>query len=207
MQSDYQLLIAKLDAFIRKYYKDRLIRGALYATGLLASLFLATALLEHLGHFGTSLRTLLFWGFVLSMGLVLGRFVVQPLVMLMRLGPIISHEEAARIIGSHFNDVRDKLLNTLQLHDLAAALPNRRELIEAAIAQRSRELGPVSFVRAIDLRRNRRYLRYAAPRLPCCSCCCSPHRASLPGPRTEYSATEASSSQRHPSGSSCSMIH
>ncbi len=165
MQSDYQLLIAKLDAFIRKYYKDRLIRGALYATGLLASLFLATALLEHLGHFGTSLRTLLFWGFVLSMGLVLGRFVVQPLVMLMRLGPIISHEEAARIIGSHFNDVRDKLLNTLQLHDLAAALPNRRELIEAAIAQRSRELGPVSFVRAIDLRRNRRYLRYAAPPL------------------------------------------
>ena len=100
MQSDYQLLIAKLDAFIRKYYKDRLIRGALYATGLLASLFLATALLEHLGHFGTSLRTLLFWGFVLSMGLVLGRFVVQPLVMLMRLGPIISHEEACLLYTS-----------------------------------------------------------------------------------------------------------
>jgi hypothetical protein len=33
------------------------------------------------------------------------------------------------------------------------------------IAQRSRELGPVPFTNAIDLRRNRRYLRYALPPL------------------------------------------
>lgn len=161
MQSDYQLLIAKLDAFIRKYYKDRLIRGALYAVGLIVSLFLLTALLEHLGQFGTTPRTLLFWGFILCMAIVLGRFVAHPLVKLFRLGSIISHEEAARIIGAHFGDVRDKLLNTLQLHDLAIADSSRRELIGAAIAQRSRELGPVPFVRAIDLRRNGRYMRYA----------------------------------------------
>lgn len=165
MPGDYDLLIEKLDRFIRKYYKDLLIRGSIYAIGVLVTLFLAAALLEHLGRFGTGTRTVLFWGFVLCMGAILVRFVVVPLVRLFRLGPVISHEQAARIVGDHFGEVRDKLLNTLQLKGLAANEPLQRELIEAAIAQRSRELRPVPFVRAIDLGKNRRYLRYAAPPL------------------------------------------
>lgn len=165
MQGDYQLLIAKLDAFIRRYYKDQLIRGALYAVGLLVSLFLIAALLEHLGRFGTAIRTALFWSSLAAMGLILVRFVALPLVRLFRLGAVISHAEAARIVGAHFGEVRDKLLNTLQLRDQAESDPQRRALIEAAIAQRSRELAPVPFARAIDLRRNRRYLRFALPPL------------------------------------------
>jgi hypothetical protein len=165
MPSDYHLLIAKLDEFIRKFYKDQLIRGALYSVGLVVAVFLAVALLEHLGRFGTTARTLLFWGTVVAMLAVLARFVVVPLVKLFRLGPVIGHDQAARIIGTHFTEVQDKLLNTLQLHQMAGEEPGRAALIEAAIAQRSRELAPVPFVNAIDLRRNRRYLRYALPPL------------------------------------------
>lgn len=165
MQTDYDLLVSKLDAFIRKYYKDQLIRGALYAIGLLIAVFLAAALLEHLGHFGTGLRTALFWGCLASMAFIVTRFLLLPAFRLLRLGPTISHEEAARVIGAHFGDVRDRLLNTLQLRQLAQAEPGRRDLIEAAIAQRSRALSPIPFVNAIDLRKNRRYLRYALPPL------------------------------------------
>ena len=64
MHTDYEHLIAKLDAFIRKYYKDRLIRGVLYSVALLVLFFLAAALLEHVGHFGTTARTVLFWGLI-----------------------------------------------------------------------------------------------------------------------------------------------
>lgn len=165
MASDYDLLISKLDAFTRKFYKDRLIRGALYSVGLVVVVFLAAALLEHLGRFGTAARTLLFWGSLAAMVAVLVRFVVVPAVKLFRLGKVISHEEAARIIGTHFTEVRDKLLNTLQLREMTSEQPGRQDLIEAAIAQRSRELGPVPFVNAIDLRRNRKHLRYALPPL------------------------------------------
>ena len=45
MRTDYELLTL-LDAFIRRYYKDRLIRGGLYAVGLLAGAFLVVALLS-----------------------------------------------------------------------------------------------------------------------------------------------------------------
>ena len=163
MASDYELLIAKLDGFIRKYYKDRLIRGALYSVGLLVLFFLMASLGEYFGKFGTGVRTGLFWLLAVVTALVLVRFIAIPLVKLFRLGPVITHEEAASIVGSHFPQVKDKLLNTLQLRGQDEEDPQRRMLIEASIAQRSRELSPVPFSTAIDLGRNRRYLRYALP--------------------------------------------
>lgn len=163
MASDYELLIAKLDGFIRKYYKDRLIRGALYGVGLVVLFFLTASLSEYFGRFGTGVRTGLFWGLAVASVMVLVRLVAIPLVKLFRLGPVISHEEAAAIVGSHFPQVKDKLLNTLQLRGQATENAQQRQLIEASIAQRSRELSPVPFSTAIDLGRNRRYLRYALP--------------------------------------------
>ena len=38
MHTEYDHLTSKLDAFIRKFYKDRLIRGVLYSVGLLVAL-------------------------------------------------------------------------------------------------------------------------------------------------------------------------
>ena len=163
MASDYELLIDKLDGFIRKYYKDRLIRGALYSTGLVVLFFLVASLSEYFGRFGTGVRTALFWALAAASAVVLVRLIAVPLVKLFRMGPVISHEQAAAIVGSHFAQVKDKLLNTLQLREQALQDPGQRALIEASIAQRSRELSPVPFAQAIDLRHNRRYLRYALP--------------------------------------------
>ncbi len=165
MASDHDLLIAKLDAFTRKYYKDQLLRGALYSAGLLVLAFLAAAGLEHVGRFGTSMRTALFYGYLVAAVAVLLRFIAWPLVKLLRLGPVISHVEAARIIGAHFGEVRDKLLNTLQLREQADRDTAQRALIEASIAQRTRELSPIPFANAIDLGRNKRHLRFALPPL------------------------------------------
>jgi hypothetical protein len=165
MHTDHELLIAKLDAFIRKYYKDRLIRGSLYSAGLVVLFFLCASLSEYFGQFGTTVRTALFWALIIASLAVLVRFVAIPLFRLFRLGSVISHAEAARIVGQLFAEVKDKLLNTLQLHEQATHDPARRALIEASIAQRSRELSPVPFAAAIDLTRNRRYLRYALPPL------------------------------------------
>jgi hypothetical protein len=165
MASDHDLLISKLDAFIRKYYKDRLIRGALYSVGLLVLFFLGVSLSEYFGRFGTTARTLLFWAFIAVAAAVLVRLIVLPIIKLFRLGPVISHSQAAEIIGTHFTEVRDKLLNTLQLREQASSNFVQRELIEASIAQRTKQLSPVPFAAAIDLAKNRKYLRYALPPL------------------------------------------
>ena len=163
MQDNYHLLISKLDAFIRKYYKNQLIRGAIYAFTLSLVFFLLIASFEYFGHFNTTLRTILFYGFIGGFCFILGKFVAIPLLHLYRFGKIISHEQAALIIGEHFGSVEDKLLNVLQLkkqsvedHD-----SRHRDLILAGIQQKATELKPIPFVSAINMNENKRYVRYA----------------------------------------------
>jgi hypothetical protein len=80
------------------------------------------------------------------------------------LGQRISHEQAARILGNHFNDVEDKLLNILQLRD-ALSSSQQQELIIASINQKSESIKLVPFKDAINLGKNRRYLRFVLPPL------------------------------------------
>ena len=161
----YLSLIKKLDAFVRKYYRNKAIRGVLIATALLTAGFLVFTLAEYFGRFGVLGRTVLFWSFTCSVvGVVVG-MVAVPLLKLVRLGKIISHEEASEIVGNHFPEVKDKLLNTLQLQRQVDGRQNTSDanvpLLLASIDQRTSELGPVSFTNAIDLRENAKYLKYA----------------------------------------------
>ena len=163
-KDNYQLLVEKLDQFIRKYYVNQLIRGALYSTGTILILFLAVSLLEYYFYFGTGARKILFFGFLAASLFALGIWVARPLLSYFRLGKIISHEQAAQIIGDHFTNVKDKLLNVLQLKSQADAADNKA-LIMASINQKTEEIRPVPFRAAIDLNSNRKYLRYALPPL------------------------------------------
>jgi hypothetical protein len=161
MQDNYQLLISRLDAFIRKFYKNQLIKGAIYAFSLSLAFYLVVISFEYFGHFNVSVRTILFYTFVAGNLFILGRYVIIPLLHLYRFGKIISHEQAARIIGRHFGNVQDKLLNVLQLKRQTTENGNSGELIMASINQKIEELKPIPFVSAINISENRKYLRYA----------------------------------------------
>lgn len=162
MTSNYNILVSKLDEFIRKYYKNQLIRGAIYVFTALLGAWLVFTSLEYFGHFGTTIRTILFWGFIAAAAFSLWKLVLTPLFHLNRLGKIISHEKAASIIGIHFPNVQDKLLNTLQLKAESDRTGNQNALLLAGIDQKIEELKPVSFTSAIDLNSNRKYIKYAA---------------------------------------------
>lgn len=161
MGSNYELVIRKIDEFIRKFYKNQLIKGLLYSIAMLASYYIAIIVLEYFSWFDTSIRSILFYTFLLVSAAILTRFVLVPLAHLIRLGKLISHQNAAKIIGTHFGEVKDVLLNTLQLHDLDTN--NSSELIQASIDQKIRQLQPIPFADAVDLSKNRKYLRYALP--------------------------------------------
>ena len=169
MSDSYQLLIARLDAFIRKYYKNLLLRGAIYTFTLSLAFFLIITTLEFIGRFNISLRTFLFYSFIGSILFIVGKFIIIPLMHLFRFGKIISHEQAAEIIGKHFGNVQDKLLNVLQLKKQSEELSGDKNnvLLLAGIDQKISELKPVPFVSAIDLSENKRYLRYAI--IPLCA--------------------------------------
>lgn len=163
--NNYDLLIQKLDNFIRKFYVNQLIRGALYSVAVILLLFLAISLAESYFYFGKSARKLMWFSFLGTSLLALGGWVILPLTRYFRLGSVISHEQAAGIIGDHFSNVQDKLLNILQLRKQADSNSSGAALIAASIDQKSAEISPVPFKSAIDLSKNRKYLKYALPPL------------------------------------------
>ncbi len=160
-QNNYSALIQKLDTFIRKYYLNQLIRGLMYSIGLVGLLFLLITLLESYYFFGQSGRKVLFFSFIGISFLAIAKWILLPLMHFFNLGKVISHEKAANIIGDHFGDVKDKLLNILQLKKQAG----NSSLAMAGINQKTEEIKLVSFPKAIDLGKNKKYLRYAIPPL------------------------------------------
>ena len=151
-------LMQKLETFISKYYKNLLLKGAIYFIGSSLLFLLFVSFIEHFGNFGTTIRTLLFWSFIILTLFVLIKWIVIPLKGLYRIGDTLSKEEAARIIGTHFSEVEDKLLNLLQLSNHSNS---ENELINASIQQKSEQLSPIPFLKAIDFAENKQYIKYA----------------------------------------------
>ena len=159
--SNYQNLIEKLDFFIRRYYTNHLLRGIIYSTALVLLFFISITLLEYFAHFNTTVRSIIFYSFVISSGFVLIKYIVIPLLRLYKLGELISYETAAYIIGKHFATVQDKLLNVLQLQRQFSIATSHTQLLAAGIDQKISELKPIPFASAIDFSENKKYLKYA----------------------------------------------
>ncbi|MCG9971417.1 DUF4175 family protein [Christiangramia crocea] len=153
---NFGLVQEKLEAFIKKYYLNLILKGSLLflATGLLY--FLIVVGLEYFLWLSTTGRSILFWLFIAVELILLFKFIGIPLLKLLKLSKGINEFQASEIIGRYFPEVNDKLTNLLQLKHNA----RQSELLLASIDQRSRELTPVPFTNAIDLKKNKRYLRY-----------------------------------------------
>jgi hypothetical protein len=156
--SNKHVILEKLDAFIRKYYKNELLKGVIWVVGGIISAFLIVSSLEYFGNFSQTVRTILFFSFLGLSGLILTKYVAIPMAHLYKMGKTINYSDASKIIGKHFPDIQDRLLNTIQL-DLNNTAQNK--LLEAAILQRTKQLQPVPFQKAVDFKSNMKYLKYA----------------------------------------------
>jgi hypothetical protein len=140
-----------------------LIKGGILFLSLFLVFFLIVNLLEYVGHFNSNIRTFIFFLYLVLNLAVLIFNVIIPLFKLFRIGKIITKEQAADIIGNHFKEVGDKLLNTLQLSELKTQQAINFELVNASIEQKIKDLRPVPFNAAIDLSKNRKYLKFFIP--------------------------------------------
>lgn len=156
--NNFEIIQSKLEQFIKKYYTNELIRGVILFIAIGLLYFFATLFIEYILWLSITARTLLFWLFVVVEVALFGRFIAFPLLKLFNLQKGISTKEASKLIGNHFPEVNDKLLNVLQLHDAKS----NSELLLASINQKSEELTPVPFKLAINFKDNVKYLKYAA---------------------------------------------
>ena len=147
----------KLHQFTRKYYVNELIRGGLLFFSIGFLYLLCTLFLEHFLWLKPMARTVLFLVFILVEGFLLWRFIIVPVFRLIGLQKGLTLEECSDIIGKFFPEVKDKLLNTLQLKEQG----DQSDLLIASINQKSEELFSIPFVKAVSFSKNLKYLKYA----------------------------------------------
>ena len=150
-------LIEKIEGFTRKYYLNRLIQGVLVGAVLWIVFYLLINGLEYFSWFPPKGRFVLFLFLLLGSAFVLVYYFLIPLVNLIRYRKKMSVEQASVLIGKFFPEIKDKLLNTIQLSNQAASDADNA-LLAATIEQRSARLSPIRFSDAVDLRGNMKYL-------------------------------------------------
>jgi len=157
MVNGFKNIEQKLHQFTRKYYTSELIKGTILFLSLGCLYFFFTLFLEYFLWLKTTARTLLFWFFLGVELFLLIRFIVLPVFKLIGLRAGITAVHSSKIIGRHFPEVQDKLLNVLQLKQNA----NKSDLLAASIDQKAHELQSVPFVKAVDFTQNKKFLKYA----------------------------------------------
>ncbi|NNL16793.1 MAG: hypothetical protein HKO81_09160 [Flavobacteriaceae bacterium] len=155
--SNFSDIQNKLEQFIAKYYANELIKGAILFLSIGLLYFLVTLLVENFLWLDSIGRTILFWLVIAVELLLFMKFIVIPVSRLLKLQKGIDYKHASKLIGNHFPEVNDKLLNVLQLNENES----ESELLMASIEQKSSELTPVPFKLAINFKRNVKYLNYA----------------------------------------------
>lgn len=156
--SNFETIKSKLEAFIKKFYTNELLKGAILFFAIGMFYLIVVLFVEYMLWLSSAGRTILFWAFIaVELGLFI-KFIAIPLAHLFKLRKGINYETASKLIGSHFSEVNDKLLNVLQLNQN----PAQSDLIIASIEQKAIELRPIPFQLAINFKSNLKYLKYAA---------------------------------------------
>jgi hypothetical protein len=152
-----KLLIEKIEGFTKKYYLNRLIQGVLVGAVLWIVFYLLINGLEYVSWFPPKGRFVLFLFLLAGSAFVLVYHFIIPLINLIRFRKKMSIEQASVMIGKFFPEIKDKLLNTIQLSDLLDK-SSESDLLVATIEQRSAQLSPIHFSDAVNLRGNLKWL-------------------------------------------------
>ncbi|RDV14396.1 DUF4175 family protein [Pontibacter diazotrophicus] len=151
-------LLHQLQEFKQKFYLNMLLRGSIFAVGLLLSIYIVYSLLEYMFYFPQLVRGFLLFSFVAFVIYVFVRWIALPMSALAKLKKVLTDEQAAQQVGTHYPEIKDKLLNAIQLQNL----DRTNELIAASIAQRTGQMGSFRFKDAVTYRENRPLLKYVA---------------------------------------------
>jgi hypothetical protein len=161
----FQRVLEQIELFIKKYYKNEMIKGLILFLSVLVLTYLVVTGLEYLGRFGSLTRLFLLLFFIVVNGFLFVKYLLIPILKIGKLSKHLSIWEASEMIGRFFPEIGDKLKNTLQLERDSKSSEFNLELVVASIEQRSQNLSVIPFSTAIDLKENRKYLKFLLPLL------------------------------------------
>ena len=154
--NNYKNILFKLEGFTKKHYTKILIKGILLFLVLGLLFFFVILGVEYALWLNSTGRMILLFSFLAVELFLLFRYILTPLFYLFKIKKGISNKQASLMIGKHFPDIDDKLYNLLEL----AEDSDQSELLLASIDQRSEQMNPIPFAKAVDFKENQKYVKY-----------------------------------------------
>ncbi|MBQ7550856.1 MAG: hypothetical protein IJT04_04950 [Bacteroidales bacterium] len=162
MMNNKELIYNKISDFVRKYYLNKLLRGAIFFVLITLLTFIVYAVLEYFSYFNTTIRSILFYSYISLFVVTFIFYILIPLGKIAGFGKQLTRKQIAEIIGKHFSEIDDKLLNLFQLEDLINTNDYKSlELLNAAIDAKIEQIKPFPFTQAIPFKNTKRYIKWA----------------------------------------------
>ena len=159
MKSNFSVIEAKLNDFIRKFYSNRIILGVLLFVLIFSVSVFTLFMVEGFSFLQPSVKTVLFYFAVFLFLSVFVFFIAIPILKIFKLIPYLTFEEASRIIAEYFKDENGVLTNILQLNGLD---DGKSDFLVAAINQKIEKISPWNFTTAVDFKRTGKFLAHSA---------------------------------------------
>lgn len=151
MNTDFNILVKKIDAFRKKYFLYQFIRGLLLFSLIFVILFLFVNIIEYKLFMSSEWRRLLFIASMVFLGLVFLRYVFYNMLQWSGMIKSLSDRKASEIIHDLVPDVKDRIINILELHDNNDILYSD-DITQAAVSQKINELRVFNFSDAVSMR-------------------------------------------------------
>ena len=159
LNKELDIILQKLESFIRKYYTNKMIKGVLFVSFFFLSFFIIFTTLEYYGRFSEVVRTIFYFTYLIGNISLFTYYIAVPLLKYFKIGRHLSYVEASKIIATHFSNVNDKVQNILELSQINELNGISKELLLESIKQKSEELNPIPFNLAINFKDNFRFVR------------------------------------------------
>ncbi|WP_346859198.1 hypothetical protein [uncultured Draconibacterium sp.] len=151
MTENFNILVNKLNSFKLKYYSYQLIKGLVLSAVVLIALYTAFSLVEYFVYLSSEIRKIIFYGFIVFGILLLLQFVGIPFLRLLHIIKPIDLKSSTVLIQKHFGEIKDKLLNIIELADVNDSSYSS-DILLASIDQKIDELKVFDFNEAVQFK-------------------------------------------------------
>jgi len=155
----YKQVLSRLRVFIRKYYLNKTLQGIILVF-LIFAIVLGIFIAANQGLKPSSeWRAAGFWAGSISMALLAVYFIIVPLLQFLGVAGKMDYRSAERIISSHFSEIKDTLLNMLEL----AGEEKEGEdisLLVASIEEKAERIKWYRFEKAVPIKKLVKFITY-----------------------------------------------
>ncbi len=158
--SFYKEIIAKLESLIKKEYVELILRGLILSLIIVVGIFLLFSFFELAAYSKSVVRTVLFIVFLVVVISSIGYLILLPLLKYFNVSGKRNYQLSATRVGKYFPEIKDDLLNVLQLVSTEKSTSlYSSELLDAAFKKVYERSRPVKFESIVSFTRVKKLLK------------------------------------------------